>query len=156
MRDPGGVDEQDLQADVASWPTGRLLSVAARVLERRFDEVLAEHRLSHAGLIALHHLEPGPLAQRPLAARCRVTEQTMSRTLDRLARTGYVDRRADAHDRRRMTVELTGEGAAVLDRLRAAERESEELLGSLADYEGFRRQLVGLVITLDGIAQPAE
>lgn len=150
------MDEADLQADVASWPTGRLLSVAARVLERRFDEVLTEHGLTHAGLITLHHLEPGPLAQRPLAARCRVTEQTMSRTLDRLTRTGYVDRRADEADRRRVTIELTVAGHEVLAQLRQAERESEELLGSLADYEGFRRQLVGLVIALDGIAQPAE
>jgi DNA-binding MarR family transcriptional regulator len=150
------VQEADLQADVASWPTGRLLSVAARVLERRFDEVLAEHGLSHAGLIALHHLEAGPLAQRPLATRCRVAEQTMSRTLDRLARAGYVDRRADEQDRRRVTLELTGAGRVVLGQLRQAERESEELLGSLADYEGFRQQLVGLVVALDGIAQPAE
>lgn len=28
-------------ADVASWPTGRLLSVAARVVEKRFEDFLA-------------------------------------------------------------------------------------------------------------------
>ncbi|MCO1655526.1 MarR family transcriptional regulator [Pseudonocardia sp. S2-4] len=146
---------------MGSWPTGRLLSVAARVLERRFDEALAGHGLTHAGLIALHHLVAGPLAQRPLAAQCRVAEQTMSRTIDRLARAGYVSRRPDELDRRRVVIELTEPGAGVLAALRRAERESEALLGSLADYEHFREQLIGLVVALERaepeqIAQQAE
>ena len=162
MRDPGRVavgDEREIaersaevRADVGSWPTGRLLSVAARVLERRFDEVLAGHGLTHAGLIALHHLVAGPLAQRPLAAQCRVAEQTMSRTIERLARAGYVSRRPDALDRRRVAIEITGPGLDALAELRRAERESEELLGSLADYEHFREQLIGLVVALEGPA----
>jgi DNA-binding MarR family transcriptional regulator len=139
----------EVRADVGSWPTGRLLSVAARVLERRFDAVLAGHGLTHAGLIALHRLEAGPLAQRPLAAHCRVAEQTMSRTIDRLARAGHVSRRPDERDRRRVVIELTARGRDVLAELRRAERESESLLGSLADYAGFREQLIGLVVALE-------
>ncbi|WP_308283018.1 MarR family winged helix-turn-helix transcriptional regulator [Pseudonocardia nigra] len=142
---PGAV-----RSDVRSWPTGRLLSVAARVLERRFDEVLAGYGLSHAGLIALHHLTDAPLAQRPLAGLCRVTEQTMSRTVDRLARAGYVSRRSDEADRRRLVVEITPGGREVLEAVRRAERESESLLGALDDYEHFREQVIALIVALEG------
>lgn len=141
-----------VRSDVRSWPTGRLLSVAARVLERRFDEVLAQHGLTHAGLIALHHLDDEPLAQRPLAARCRVTEQTMSRTVERLDRAGYVARRADAADRRRTVVEITQAGRSAMAAVRRAERESESLLGTVEDYAQFREQVIALIVALEGAA----
>lgn len=156
---PGSVaagDEREIaetphrvRADVGSWPTGRLLSVAARVVEQRFEEVLSDLGLTHAGLIALHHLSDAPLAQRPLAALCRVTEQTMSRTVERLRRTGHATTRPDDRDRRRLVVEITPKGRAALDEARRAERESDVLLGALDDYEHFRMQLITLIVALD-------
>ncbi|MFC4852079.1 MarR family winged helix-turn-helix transcriptional regulator [Actinophytocola glycyrrhizae] len=134
-----------VRSDVHSWPTGRLLSVAARVVEGRFDRFLAERDLSHAGLIALHHLAAGPLAQRQLAQRCRVTDQTMSRTIERLARTGHVARTQDEHDRRRTLVQITPDGTDALAAARLEERESEQLLGAVDDYDDFRRQLINLI-----------
>ena len=149
-------DEQDVArrpeavgADVRSWPTGRLLSVAARVVEHRFDEVLADLGLTHAGLIALHHLADAPLAQRPLAALCRVTEQTMSRSVERLRRTGHVSTRPDDRDRRRLVVEITPKGRTALGEARRAERESDVLLGAVDDYQYFRAQLIALIVALD-------
>jgi DNA-binding MarR family transcriptional regulator len=139
----------DRAADVADWPTGRLLSVAARVLEQRFDHHLATQQLTHAGLIALHHLADAPLGQRPLAARCRVTEQTMSRTVERLRREGHVVTGPDARDRRRTTITLTDAGRAALEAARRAERESEDLLGAVEDYDRFRTDLVRLIRALD-------
>ncbi|MFB9908751.1 MarR family winged helix-turn-helix transcriptional regulator [Allokutzneria oryzae] len=132
-------------ADVASWPTGRLLSVAARMVEHRWHAYLEQHNLTHAGLIALHGLEREPLTQRQLATACRVTDQTMSRTTERLERAGYVRREQDSRDRRRTTVTITDAGRQVLAQAREAERESEALLGSLGDYENFRRELVHLI-----------
>ena len=134
-----------VRADVDSWPTGRLLSVAARVVESRFDEVLNGLGLTHAGLIALHHLADGPLAQRELATLCRVTDQTMSRTTERLDRSGHVTRAPDARDRRRTLVEITPTGRDVLAAARREERESEALLGAVEDYDHFRRQLITLI-----------
>ncbi|GAA1299874.1 MarR family winged helix-turn-helix transcriptional regulator [Saccharothrix xinjiangensis] len=134
-----------VRADVGSWPTGRLLSVAARVVESRFDEVLNELGLTHAGLIVLHHLADGPLAQRELAALCRVTDQTMSRTIDRLDRSGHVTRCPDTRDRRRTLVEITPAGRDVLAVARREEQESESLLGAVEDYDHFRRQLITLI-----------
>jgi DNA-binding MarR family transcriptional regulator len=138
------VDPDELE-DVASWPTGRLLSVAARLLEARFDDVLATYDLTHAGLIALHHLESGPHTQRELATLCRVTDQTMSRTIERLGRTGFLARSTDPGDRRRTVARLTDAGRQVLAAARREERESELLLGVVDDYEHFRRQLMKIV-----------
>lgn len=134
-----------VRADVDSWPTGRLLSVAARVVESRFDEVLDGLGLTHAGLIALHHLADGPLAQRELATLCRVTDQTMSRTIERLNRSGHVTRGADTRDRRRTLVEITPTGRDVLATARRKEQESESLLGAVDDYDHFRSQLITLI-----------
>ncbi|AXB47926.1 MarR family transcriptional regulator [Amycolatopsis albispora] len=137
--------DEDETGDVSSWPTGRLLSVAARVLESRFDDVLARHNLTHAGLIALHHLAGRPRSQRELAMRCRVTDQTMSRTIERLRRNEFVARAHDPADRRRSIVRLTEAGERVLATARREERESELLLGVIDDYEHFRGQLLKLI-----------
>ena len=67
---------------MSDWPTGRLLSTAARLVEHAWVEVLDELGLTHAGLIVLHVLGEGPFSQRELARRARVETQTMSRTLE--------------------------------------------------------------------------
>ena len=77
--------------DAADWSLGRLLSTAARMIEHDWNAWLATHDLTHAGLLALHALEDGPLTQRKLAAASRVEEQTMSRVVARLERAGYVE-----------------------------------------------------------------
>lgn len=134
-----------VRADVDSWPTGRLLSVAARMVESRFDRFLAGVDLTHAGLIALHHLVGGPLSQRELAHLCRVTDQTISRTIEKLARTGHVARTPDGRDRRRTLVAITPKGVEALAAARAEERRSEQLLGAVQDYDHFRHQLITLI-----------
>ncbi|MDI5982517.1 MarR family winged helix-turn-helix transcriptional regulator [Amycolatopsis magusensis] len=138
-------DGHESDPDVDSWPTGRLLSVAARMVESRFDDVLAAHQLTHAGLIVLHHLDTGTHTQRQLATLCKVTDQTMSRTIERLRRTDFVTTEADPADRRRTIVRLTAAGRRVLTKARREERESELLLGAVDDYEHFRSQLLKLI-----------
>lgn len=134
-----------MRADIRSWPTGRLLSVAARLVESRFHDFLAAHGLTHAGLIALHHLAEGPLAQRELARLSRVTDQTMSRTIEHLRRAGYLAKKTDDRDRRRILVEITSSGRKILDLARHEERGSDHLLGAVDDYNHFREQLIKLI-----------
>ncbi|MBK1783617.1 winged helix-turn-helix transcriptional regulator [Prauserella sp. ASG 168] len=119
--------------------------MAARLVEKRFDDVLAGHGLTHAGLISLLHLADGPRSQRELATLCRVTDQTMSRTVEHLDRTGHIVRTQDRHDRRRVSVKLTAAGRRVLTAARREERESELLLGAVDDYDHFRGQLIALI-----------
>ncbi|HEY6794869.1 MAG TPA: MarR family transcriptional regulator [Kineosporiaceae bacterium] len=127
------------------WATGRLLSAAARLVEHEWNSHLAPWDLNHAGLAALHVLLPGPTTQRELAAAVQVEDQTMSRTLERLERSGYVERRRDDSDRRRVVVTLTPAGRAAC--LRAGDLEVAEALfrGTVDDLPGLRAALAALV-----------
>jgi len=79
--------------------------------------VARRHRLSHAALNALAVLEGngGPLAAGELSARMHITSGTMTSVLDTLEGKGYLRRQADPADRRRVLVDLTPAGQALLD-----------------------------------------
>ncbi|WP_370523989.1 MarR family winged helix-turn-helix transcriptional regulator [Cellulomonas sp. APG4] len=96
------------------WPTGRLVSAVARRIERDWNAHLERWDLNHASLPVLYLLSGGPRSQRELAEASGVTEQTMSRILVRLERTGYIRRRPHEQDRRRHEVVLTDEGRQTL------------------------------------------
>lgn len=134
--------------DVRSWPTGRLLSVAARLIEARWMVLLEQLDLTHAGLIALHTLGEDALPQRVLAHRCKVTDQTMSRIIDRLYRSGFVERGADPEDGRRVRVRATAAGRDVYRRAVVAERQDPVVRGALGHDEAFREKLLEIVTQL--------
>ena len=132
---------------MADWPTGRLLSTAARLVEHAWAEALEKQGLTHAGLIALHLLDAGPLSQTDLAKRARVENQTMSRTIERLEREGFVARTADAGDRRRRVVTRTNAGYRVWERTRTLEAELFPLLG---DPDILRSTLLEIIRSSSG------
>lgn len=138
---------------VDDWPTGRLLAVAARLVESRWLSVLDGLGLSHAGLIALHMLGTNVVSQRELAARCQVTDQTMGRTVNRLRRAGHVHSEPDPRDARRVLVRATAAGHAAHQHTVEAERNDPALLGA-GDDDTFRRHLVRLVKYLERREQP--
>lgn len=111
-----GVDEP-----LQTWPTGRLLSAAARRMERAWDQYLAHWSLSHASLPVLALLVGGELSQRQLAERLGVTEQTTSRMVASLERSGYLERATQPQDRRRRAVRLTTAGRQCLAELNDAD-----------------------------------
>jgi MarR family transcriptional regulator, organic hydroperoxide resistance regulator len=127
---------------MAEWPTGRLLSTASRLVEHAWLDALDELGLSHAGLIALHLLGEEPTNQTELAARARVENQTMSRTLDRLERAGFIVREQDARDRRRHVITRTAAGAKAWESARTLEA---DVFPDIADPEGLRRALLELI-----------
>ena len=100
--------------DPAQWPAGRLLSAASRRVERDWNAHLAAWDLNHASLPVLVHLSRAPLSQRQLAAACGVTEQTTSRVVARMERTGYVTRTPHPGDRRQLVLSITDAGRAAL------------------------------------------
>jgi DNA-binding MarR family transcriptional regulator len=112
------------------------------MVEHAWLEALNALGLSHAGLIVLHLLENGPSTQVDLAAQARVEAQTMSRTLNRLEREGFVHRRPDAADLRRRLVERTPEGADVFHRARRIEA---ELFPEVPDMAALREALLGII-----------
>jgi DNA-binding MarR family transcriptional regulator len=132
---------------LASWPTGRLLSTAARLVEHAWIQALERQGLTHAGLIALHLLEGGSLSQTELARRARVESQTMSRTIERLQREGFVTRVPDPSDRRRQLVTRTDAGHAVWERTRTLEA---EVFPTLGDPATLRSTLLEIIQSSSG------
>lgn len=114
------------------WPVGRLLSVAARQMEHAWDAHLAAWDLNHASLPVLALITATPLSQRELADACGVTEQTMSRVVARLERTGYVSRALDTADRRRHVIQITPAGAEALAACADPAPAQEQVLGHLS------------------------
>ncbi|WP_265523672.1 MarR family winged helix-turn-helix transcriptional regulator [Oerskovia flava] len=120
------MDISPVSKEPQDWPTGRLLSAVTRRIEREWNAHLDTWELNHASMPVLMHLLAGPRTQRELARESNVTEQTMSRIVARLERSGYVVREHDATDRRRRAVSITdaGRGAAFAS---ARPRPAEEL-----------------------------
>lgn len=127
---------------MADWPTGRLLSTASRLVEHAWLDALTELGLSHAGLVVLDLLEGGPATQVALAVRARVEAQTMSRTIERLEREGFVERSPDAADRRRRVVARTASGAEVFARARRVEA---ELFPDVPELPALRTALLRII-----------
>lgn len=124
------------------WPTGRLLSTAARLVEHAWVEALEARGLTHAGMIALHFLDAGPLTQSDLARLAKVENQTMSRTVERLERSGFIERRADPVDRRRQIVTRTAAGDAAWASTRSLE---SEVFPALQDSDRMRAGLLEII-----------
>lgn len=99
-----------LSDDPTDWPLGRLLYTAAQRVKREWNAHLAATDLNHASVPVLFLLLHAPHTQSELAAACKVTEQTMSRVLARLERTGYLERTTHPEDRRKHRVQITGSG----------------------------------------------
>jgi DNA-binding MarR family transcriptional regulator len=79
----------------------------------------------------------------------------MSRVLDRLERTGHVERRRDTVDRRRLVVSLTPSGRDVLGQIRTADIADVLVAEHLQDPAGFRAELVRLVSGVSPPPRPA-
>jgi len=120
----------------------RLMQMLPRITRgmRRSQDRAAPETIAPLGprhVAALEHLRDAPLTVGCLAGRLGLTMSTVSGVLADLDRAGYVERKADAGDRRRTLVEITPaktaeirqwlDGAAqplarVLDRLDPAEQ----------------------------------
>lgn len=109
--------------DLEQWPTGRLLTTAARLVEHAWNERLVSIGVTHAGVIALGVLKAqGDMTQANLAQMVRVQAQTMGKTLSRLEARGHISRVRSDLDKRSHTVSITGEGSRVLKEAQDVER----------------------------------
>lgn len=102
----------------------RLITLAARMVQRRQDDALAPLGLTRAAVIAMEGLASGPLNQEQLAEIIRVQSQTLGRVLTRLEASGHITRIRQSSDRRQFKVELTDAGKAALEDARQAETEA--------------------------------
>jgi DNA-binding MarR family transcriptional regulator len=106
---------------------GPLLGRSHEALRVLSFEALAPVGLSPKAFGALTVLAgEGPLAQGNLARRQGIDRTTMVAVVDELERARAVRRRRDPRDRRAYALELTPEGARLLERGHAAVREAED------------------------------
>ena len=110
----------------------RLLTAAARIVQRLQDEALAPLGLTRAAVIALEAAAPSPLYQEQLAMKVHVQSQTLGRVLARLEEDGLVTRTRNPADRRQFRVQITEAGNAALQAARLAERAAVP-----ADFDGW-------------------
>lgn len=135
-------------ADAEPWGPHQLLSMAARLIQRRQDQALADLGLTHAAVIALQGLTAGPLNQENLAAEIKVRSQSLGRVLARLEGEGLVTRTSSSRDRRSNDVAIT---AAGLDALAAArEVEKDALPPNLAEGAVLSRELARVISYFPG------
>jgi DNA-binding MarR family transcriptional regulator len=126
------------------WPTGRLLSTAARLVEHSWNEKLGAIGLTHAGVIAIEVLNAqGPMTQAQLAQYVRVQAQTMGKTLSRLEAHGHIVRVRSTSDRRSHVVSLTDQGREAV--AAAVEMERTVLAAATIDPDVLRQELKAVV-----------
>jgi DNA-binding MarR family transcriptional regulator len=150
----------DVDEIVAAWRRERPdldvspLEVLSRVsrLARRLDlargSAFSEHLLDGWAFDVLSALrragEPYELSPGQLVQQTLVTSGTMTNRVDRLERSGFVERRPDPGDRRGVLVRLTSAGRDVVDSAMADLIEQEKsLLSELSAAD--RTQLAGLL-----------
>jgi DNA-binding MarR family transcriptional regulator len=152
---PGRLDRGAFEAEFpgtsgsAAECTVLLVRAAGRFLALA-NRALARHDLSTTGREVLAVLEGAerPLPAGEIAARVLVTTASMTAVLDTLERHGLLRRRPDPTDRRRVLIEITGEGRALVD---AFLPEMAALQAAVCDPLGTaeRELLLNLLAVLD-------
>ncbi len=102
--------------DDETRPTASVLRQAMAQLGRRLRAERVNHGLSRSRLSLLGLLaRSGPMTASALAAAERLQPQSLTRMLTRLEDDGLIVRSPDDADRRQVRIDITREGAAVLD-----------------------------------------
>jgi len=87
------------------------------------DEATGQRLSAHQASILDHLDELQPTSMLTLAGHMGVTASTMSLTVDRLVRAGYVTRDRDTFDARKVALRLTKDGARLRERKSVLDRE---------------------------------
>lgn len=122
-----------------------LIHDIARLIKKRFDRRVRGLALTRSQWQAVGTLRRNPgFSQAQLADRLDVEPITVARTVDRLERAGWIERRPDARDRRIKRLYLTARVKDVVSRMRALAIETRsEAIGGLTKQE--HKQLVKLL-----------
>ena len=76
------------------------------------------------------------IGQKELAERLQIRAATLSELLDKMQKNGWIVRKNNEHDRRKINIHITEEGKAVSEQNREARNEmAEKMFGVLSDAE---------------------
>jgi DNA-binding MarR family transcriptional regulator len=96
-------------------PLGFLVTDIARHIRRLFDRRLSSHGLTQVQWRAILAISNRPgSSQKTIAEVLEIQPITLTRLMDRMAKGGWVERRADPADRRAVRVYLTAKAEPVL------------------------------------------
>lgn len=105
---------------------GYWLRKLSNAVSQAFADRLARHDVSVPQWVVLRVLfDHEALALKEIVARVEVDQGSLSRMVDRLLARGWVQREADAGDRRAVAISLTKAGRALVPKLAAAADENE-------------------------------
>jgi len=136
----------------ATEPTGaRALAYLARVLE----VALADAGLSLPQYRLLSYLSRGSSAASPAARQLATSRPSVTALVDGVVAKGLVTRLPDATDRRRITLALTPEGYAVVERADAAATARLAALAAHLPPEDAERATGALGLWLDALRAEA-
>ena len=133
----GGQTHNGAQAHEDRRYIGYLISDVARFMRASFDRRVRQIGLTRSQwqVLSLLHRRPGA-SQTELAEMLEVERATAGRMIDRMARKNWVERRADAADRRINRLYLTAEARdAQAEMGRIAEDMLDDVMASLNDSE---------------------
>jgi DNA-binding MarR family transcriptional regulator len=142
----------------ANFPTQPLIGPLLRLLYQHYAQDIhdaleeagfSDIRPAHANVFPF--VPPEGITVSGLAELAQVRKQTMAQAIDQLERMGYVERRANPHDRRSKLVFLTDRGASVKPVTHAAGGRVEERWAELTspkELEALRASLLHLLTEL--------
>ena len=123
--------------DLQKLSLGQLLAQVSRLVGGRMREKMEELGLQRAqGLILVQLWHNDGIPQNELAQAMHITPATVTKTLQRMERNGWIARRRDASDQRIMRVYLTERAHALHEEVRSSFHELDsEMSSALTDEE---------------------
>ena len=128
------------------------LHAATRAVTRAYGPLLREFGLTYPQYLTLLALwdDDEPMTVGELGSRLRLDSGTLTPVLKRLEQAGFVTRRRDADDERRVLVSVTAAGRDLEDRVSDVPTRLVESLGlDAAESRQLRRLLDGLLARLE-------
>jgi MarR family transcriptional regulator, transcriptional regulator for hemolysin len=120
---------------------GFLIYEVSRLVRRDFDRRVSSLGLTQIQWRALAHIARNEgCNQASLAEILEVQPMTLSRLLDRLQQSGWIERHPNPTDRRAMQIRLATKVKPLIDKMRALGQETRQL--SLADISLAEQQLL--------------
>lgn len=149
-----------------NFPTRPLIGLLLRLLYQHYAQDI-DAALHEAGFVDIRpphanvfpFVPPEGITVSELAELARVRKQTMAQAVDQLEQMGYVDRRANPHDRRSRLVFLTERGASIKPVTHATAAQVEERWAELTspeELEALRATLLHLLAELRAKAPQAD
>lgn len=130
--------------DMDRWPTSRLLSTAARLVELAWNDKLRPLGLTYPAVLTLDAVATaGPITPGDLARSVRVQAQTMGPLLTRLEARGFILREPNRFDRRSQLISITELGLTLLEQ--SHHQENTVLSAINLDSADLREELLAIV-----------